>query len=298
MKKSILTSIGNTPLVKLQNLASPGAAEVYVKLEYFNPSGSYKDRMALAMLEEAEARGELKPGMTVVECTGGNTGSALALLCAVKGYRFHVISSNAYAPEKLNTMRAFGAHLEMVTSPSGKITPDLLPRMMARARELGKREGYFYTDQFNNHDELKGYIHLGQEIRQELGASPDVFCGAVGTAGMLMGVAEDLLKASPSTQIVAFEPKTSAVLSGEAAGSHRIEGIGVGFVPPLLNRDYLDEVRTIPESEAREMVRQLAQEEGIFAGTSTGVNVWGALQIARELGKGKKVVTVACDAGL
>ncbi len=298
MNQTILQTIGNTPLVKLNKLAPPDSADVFVKLEYFNPTGSYKDRMALAMIEEAEKRGDLRPGMSVVECTGGSTGSSLAMICAVKGYPFRVISSNAYAEEKLNTMRAFGADLDLVISPEGKITPTLLPSMMRKAREMAQTGNAYYTNQFHNTDELVGYEKIGLELREQLDHKIDVFCAAVGTAGMLMGVAKNLRQSDPGIQIIAFEPATSAILSGGEAGSHTVEGVGVGFVPPLLEKEFYNEARAVQETEGREIARRLAKEEGIFAGTSTGLNVLGALQIAEELGKGHTVVTVACDTGL
>ncbi|MEM9525137.1 MAG: cysteine synthase family protein [Bacteroidota bacterium] len=296
MKNTILNTIGNTPLVKLQKIVPATSASVYVKLEYFNPTGSYKDRMALAMIEEAEARGELRKGMTVVEYTGGSTGSSLAFICAVKGYAFRVVSSDAYAQEKLSTMKVFGADLEIVPSENQKITKDLLPKMIAKAHEIAASPNSYFTDQFNNRDELLGYAKIGQELLTQVPEPIDVFCGAVGTAGMLMGVAHSFEK--HNIDLVAFEPASSAVISTGVAGTHSVEGIGVGFVPPLLVRERLKEVRAVEEKEAKAMAKKLAQEEGIFAGTSTGLNVVGALQLARELGRGHTVVTVACDSGL
>ena len=296
MKFSVLDTIGNTPVVQLQKVVPDTSADVFIKLEYFNPTGSYKDRMALAMIEEAEKRGDLKKGMTVVECTGGSTGSSLACICAVKGYDFRVVSSDAYSEEKLNTMKAFGAELEIILSEGGKITKDLLPKLIARANQVAEGENTYFTDQFNNTDELLGYAKIGEELMEQLPRPIDVFCGAIGTAGMLMGVAHAFRE--KETSMIAFEPASSAVVSTGVAGSHSVEGIGVGFVPPLLDRDRLREVRAIEEREARHMAKLLAKEEGIFAGTSTGLNVVGAIQIAQELGKGHTVVTVACDSGL
>ncbi len=296
MKHSILSTIGNTPIVQLQKIVPETSADVFVKLEYYNPTGSYKDRMALAMIEEAEKRGDLKKGMTVVECTGGSTGSSLALICAVKGYDFHVVSSDAYAQEKLNTMKAFGADLEIIPSEGGKITKDLLPKLIARANEIAQEGNSYYTNQFHNSDELIGYAKIGEELLSQLPQPIDIFCGAVGTAGMLMGVAHALQ--GKATSIIAFEPASSAVLSTGIAGTHSVEGIGVGFVPPLFKRDQVKAIKAIEEAEARIIAKRLAKEEGIFAGTSSGLNVAGALQLARELGKGHTVVTVACDSGL
>lgn len=295
---SVLQAIGNTPVVQLQKVVPSGSAAVFVKLEYFNPTGSYKDRMALSMIEEAEARGTLLPGMTVVEYTGGSTGSSLAFVCAVKGYPFKVVSSDAFAREKLQTMRAFGAQLTIVPSRGGQITPDLIPRMMEEARTLAQEPNTYWTNQFHNADMLIGYEQIGQELLEQLDGPIDAFCGGVGTAGMLMGVARALRGAGNPMRIVALEPATSAVLSTGKAGTHHVEGIGVGFVPPLLDQAAYDEARGIDEGEARHMARRLAREEGIFVGVSSGLNVIGALQVARELGPGHTVVTVAVDTGL
>lgn len=298
MRHSVLQAIGNTPVVPLNKIAPPTSAQVLVKLEYFSPTGSYKDRMALAMIEEAEARGDLHPGMTVVEYTGGSTGSSLAFVCAVKGYPFKVISSDAFAREKLQTMRAFGADLEIVPSEGGKITKNLLERMIGRAKALAAADDVYWTDQLRNADSLKGYEAIGQELLQQVEGPIHAFCGGVGTAGMLMGVAKTFRKWGSATRIVALEPATSAVISTGVTGSHRMEGTGIGFLPPLLDTHYYDEARGIDESEARHTARRLARDEGIFAGTSTGMNVTGALQLAQELGPGHVVATVAVDTGL
>ena len=298
--RSILRTVGNTPLLKLENVVPPGSAAVYVKLEYFNPTGSYKDRMALAMIEEAEARGDLKPGMTVVEYTGGSTGSSLAFVCAVKGYDFHVVSSDVFAPEKLRTMRVFGAELEIIPGEAGYITPDIIPRMIARAEELAQQNGVYFTNQFHNEDALAGYVVLAEELLQQLDQPIDAFCAGVGTAGMLVGVSRTLRRATDGdrTRIVALEPAGSAVLTTGSAGKHRVEGIGVGFTPPLLDEIDYDEARAIDEDEARIMAQRLAREEGVFGGTSSGLNVVAALQLAQELGPGHTVVTVVVDFGL
>ena len=293
-----LDTIGNTPIVQLQKIVPKGSADVLVKLEYFNPTGSYKDRMALAMIEEAEKRGDLKTGMTVVEYSGGSTGSSLAFVCAVKGYRFKVVSSDAFAREKLQTMKAFGAELILVPSEGGKTTPDLIPRMIDKARSLAESEDCYFTNQIHNSDILVGYRKIGEELLQQIDRRIDAFCGGVGTAGMLMGVSQELRRVYPDVRIVALEPATTAIISGGNAGSHDVEGIGIGFVPPLLDKNLYDEARGIYETEARHTVRLLAREEGIFSGTSSGLNVVGALQLAKELGEGKTVVTVAVDTGL
>jgi cysteine synthase len=294
----MLEAIGNTPVVRLRKVVPRECADVLVKLEYYSPTGSYKDRMARAMIEAAERRGELKPGMTVVEYTGGSTGSSLAFVCAIKGYPFRVVSSDAFAQEKLWTMRAFGARLDIVPSEGGQITPDLVPRMIRRAQELASAGSTYFTDQFRNADSLEGYAQIGHELQHQVGGGIDAFCAGVGTAGMLMGVARVLRQARPAIKIVALEPATSAVLSTGRAGSHHVEGIGVGFTPPLLDQAIYDEARGVDEAEAREMARRLAAEEGIFAGTSSGLNVVGALRLAGELGPGRTVVTVAVDTGL
>jgi cysteine synthase A len=290
--------VGHTPLVRLDKVVPAGAADVFVKLEWFNPTGSYKDRMALAMIEEAEKRGDLSPGMTVVEYTGGSTGSSLAFVCAVKGYRFRVVSSDAFAIEKRRTMTALGAELTLVPSVDGRITPDLVPRMRERAAEYAAEPGTYFTDQLNNADSIVGYRKIGDELLGQLDGPIDVFCGAVGTAGMTMGVAHALAEAGSPARIVIFEPASTPVITAGTPGDHRVEGIGVGFVPPLLDATMYDEARAIEEDEGREMARRLAAEEGLLAGISSGLNIAGAVQIATELGEGKTVVTVAVDTGL
>jgi cysteine synthase A len=269
-----------------------------VKLEWFNPTGSYKDRMALAMVEEAERRGDLRPGMTVVEYTGGSTGSSLAFVCAAKGYRFRVVSSDAFAPEKLKTMQAFGAELTIVPSVDGQITPDLVPRMMEKAAELAAEPDTYWTNQMHNRYSLVGYRSVGTVLLEQLDRPIDVFCAAVGTAGLVMGVSHALADAGAATKVVVFEPASTQVISGREPGQHHVEGIGVGFVPPLLERDRFDEARGVEEADGRAMARRLAAEEGLLAGTSSGLNVEGAIRIAGELGPGHTVVTVAVDTGL
>lgn len=295
---SVLQAIGNTPLVHLNQVVQPNSADVFVKLEYFNPTGSYKDRMALSMIEEAEKGGDLHPGVSVVEYTGGSTGSSLAFVCAVKGYRFHVVSSDAFAREKLQTMKAFGAEVTVIPSQGGRITPDLVPRMMERAREIAGSGPCYFTNQLHNTDAVKGYEPIGRELLEQIDGPIHAFCAAVGTAHMLMGVARVLRPLNPSPHVVALEPASSPVLSKGIGGTHHVEGIGIGFVPPLLDKAFYDEARGINEDDAREMAWRLAREEGIFAGTSSGMNVAGACMLARELGPGHTVVTVAVDTGL
>jgi cysteine synthase A len=295
IRDSVLSAIGNTPVVRLRKLVLEGSAEVVVKLEYYNPTGSYKDRMALAMIEGGEARGELRPGMRVIEYTGGSTGTSLAFVCAVKGYPFIALSSDAWAAEKIKSMRAFGAEVRMFPSDGGKVTPGLIQRLKAEAERMSAEPATFYANQFNNRDALAGYRTIGTELREQ---APGVaaFCGGVGTAGMLAGVSSALK--SDGCRIFALEPDTSPVITTGKGGAHRVEGMGVGFVPPHLTPDVYDEARAVSEAEARVMARRLAREEGIFAGVSTGLNVVAALQIARELGPGHTVATVAVDTGL
>lgn len=294
---SILQAIGNTPVVKLRKLTSRTGADVLVKLEYYNPTGSYKDRMAAAMIEGAERRGDLKPGMRVTEYTGGSTGSSLALVCAMKGYPFTPVSSDAFAREKLDTMRAFGADLEIIPSENGQLTPALFRTMIGRAEELSHDSGVFWTDQFHNNDAIEGYKGIGRELLEQVGEIA-AFCAAVGTAGMLCGVSRALRAAGSRAKIVALEPASCPVLTTGKNGPHRVDGIAPGFVPPHLRREDYDEARAIEESEAREMARRLAREEGIFTGTSTGMNVAAALKFAQEFQPGQIVATVAVDTGL
>lgn len=295
---SALRAVGHTPIVRLNNIVPADSADVLVKLEYLNPTGSYKDRMALSVIEEAERRGALKPGMSVVEYTGGSTGSSLAFVCAVKGYPFKAVSSDAFAREKLDTMRAFGAELILVPSVGGQVTPDLTPRMIKVANQLAQDPNVYWANQLRNPDIITGHMNLGRELLLQVDGPIHAFCGAVGSAGMLMGVAKALREAKSPARIVALEPASAAFISTGKSGSHHVEGIGIGALPPLLDREFYDEARGVDEMEAREMVRRLAKEEGIFAGVSSGLNVVGALQLAKELGPGHTVVTVAVDSGL
>lgn len=295
--QSVLHAIGRTPVLRLRKVVAPGSADVYVKLEYFNPTGSYKDRMALAMIEGAERRGTLRKGMRVVEYTGGSTGSSLAMVCAIKGYEFHPLSSDAFAQEKLDTMRAFGADLELVASDGGRVTPALFDRFKARIAELMQDPNNFWTDQFNNRDALDGYANIGRELVEQVG-HVDAYVGAVGSAGMLVGVSRALKEAGSHARIIALEPSTSPFLTTGKGGAHRVEGTAAGFWPPHLSKDMFDEVRVIDEEAGRAMARRVAKEDGVFAGTSSGVNIAAAVALAKELGPGKVVGTVACDTGL
>lgn len=294
----ILGAIGNTPCVQLQHVVPAGYARVFLKMESLNPTGSYKDRMARAMIEEAARRGDLRKGMTVVEATGGSTGSSLAFICAAQGYKFRAICSESFAAEKLRTISAFGGDLELMGSKAEGITPTLMPAMRARAEELSASGDYYATSQFTNADILLGFKGLGLELLESFPHGIDAFCGAVGTAGMMMGVSRILKPKMPDIKIVVLEPESAPLISQQRAGSHRIDGIAPGFVPPLLDRKYYDEVRTVAEEDARNMCRRLAREEGILVGTSTGLNVMAAIELAKELGPDKTVVTVACDTGL
>jgi cysteine synthase A len=295
---STLDIVGNTPVVQLQNLVGPDAARVVVKLEYYNPTGSYKDRMAKAIIEGAERRGELSPGQTVLEYSGGSTGSSLAFVCAQKGYRLKVVTSDAFADEKLRTMAAFGAELIVEPSDRGQITPELIERMRERTQKIAKTESVYLTDQFHNEDAFTGYGGIAAELVEQVDGPIDVFCGGVGTGGMLTGVSRALRPLSPQVRVVALEPASSPLLSEGRKGSHRIEGVAVMLAPPLLKREDYDDVLAIDESEARHTARRMAREEGIFAGTSSGMNVAAALHLARKLGPGHMVATVACDFGL
>jgi cysteine synthase len=294
-----LSAIGNTPVVRLERITDDNSAEIWVKMEAANPTGSYKDRMALAMIEAAEADGRLQPGQTVVEYTGGSTGSSLALVCAVKGYPLRIVSSDAFAPEKIKTMQAFGAEVELIPSPAG-ITPDLIPAMMKRAAEIAAETGAYATDQFNNTDMVDGYRKLGEEFLEQLAGTLPItaFCSYVGTAGCFLGVSRALTAALPGIHRVVVEPAESAVLSGGPPGTHHIEGGGIGQRPPLLSTTDYDEVIAVPEAEAFAMARRAARTEGIFSGPSTGANLIAALTLARRLGPGHRVVTIQVDSGL
>jgi cysteine synthase A len=293
----MLGAIGGTSIVRLERLVEPGMAEVWVKLESSNPTGSYKDRMALAMIEGAEQDGRLQQGQTVVEYTGGSTGSSLAYVCALKGYPLRIVSSDAYAREKLRTIEAFGAELEVIPSPEG-VTPELVPRMMARSREIVVETGGFATDQFNNRDMLDGYSALGRELLDQLEGRIDAFCGYIGTAGCFVGVTRALRAELPELLRVAIEPAESAVLSGGAPGTHRIEGGGAGFWPPLLEREDYEEVQAVSTGDAFAMARRAASEEGLWSGPSTGANLIVALELARRLGPEARVVTPLVDSGM
>ena len=293
-----LGGIGGTPLVQLRRLVPEGSARVLIKLEWANPTGSMKDRMGRSAIEAAAADGRLKPGDTVLEYTAGTTGISLAFVCAALGYRLHIVFSDAFSDEKRRTMRAFGATVEDIPSDGGRITERLIKSMIARAGELAGQSGYWWCDQLNNRDAEAGYVPMGEEIWSQTGGAVDAFVHAVGTAHSIHAVGEALRGHRPGVQVVAVEPAESAVLSGQPTGSHRIEGIGIGFIPPLWRPDLVDAIETVPTDEAWTMARRLAREEGLFAGASTGANVVAALRVAARLGPDATVVTIACDSGL
>jgi cysteine synthase A len=294
----ILTAIGNTPLVALTRVVPPGHARVVVKLESANPTGSMKDRVALAMIGSAAAAGTLAPGDTVVEYTAGTTGISLAFVCAALGYRAHFAFSDAFSQDKLHTMRAYGADITNVPSEQGRITASLIKALMATAAQISRRPGHWYCDQLNNRDGEAGYHALGDELWGQSGARLDALVQAVGSAHSIHGTASALRRHNPALRVVAVEPAETPVLSGGAAGAHNIDGIGIGFVPPLWRPDEVHEILRVSTTEAKWMARRLAREEGVFAGTSTGANVVAALKIAQRLGPDATVATIAVDSGL
>lgn len=294
-----MNAIGNTPLLKLEKLTEEDSAEIYVKYEGANATGSMKDRMALSMIEGAERRGQLKPGGRVVDYTGGSTGSSLAMVCATRGYHAHFVSSDAFAHEKLQTMLAFGATLDVFPSENGKITAALIDSMIAKAKELSQQPNTFWTDQFNNIDNRAAYHQMAREIIGVLGKNFHEFIMGVGTGGSFSGNAEIFKKEVPGIRCIAIEPFNVRALSGgEKAGSHKLEGIGAGFVPAICRLDLADEIIPVKDVDAMQTARQLARVEGIFGGTTAGANVWAAIQRARIIGRGKKIVTIIPDSGL
>jgi cysteine synthase A len=295
---NMIAAIGETPLVQLRKVVPAGSARIVAKLESSNPTGSMKDRMARSAIEAAEASGRLQPGSTVVEYTGGTTGLSLAFVCAVKGYRMEIVFSDAFSQEKGLAMRALGARLTVVPSGGKGITETLIRRMIDTAREISSRPGAFWTDQLSNHDAITGYYALGEEIWDQTGGKVDALVQSVGSAHSIHGVARSLRKRKPSLFVAAVEPSESAVLSGGPSGAHGIDGIGIGFVPPLWHADEVDEILSVSTGEAKAMACRLACEEGIFAGTSTGANVVAALRVAERLGPAATVATIVVDSGL
>lgn len=298
IKNNVLDAIGNTSLVRLNKITQEDCADIFVKLEWENPTGSMKDRMAQAMISEAESDGRLPPGGMVVEYTGGSTGTSLALICAVKGYKLKIVSSDAFSRDKISHMSALGADLTIIPSHGKGITKNLIEEMIEKARLFSKEGNTFWTDQLNNTDHVKGYHSLGEEIWSQTNGKVDAFVHTVGTAASIIGVSEVLRGHNPNIKIIAVEPKESPVLSSGISGSHGIGGIGIGFEPPLWKSNSVDNILCVSTEEAKDMVNRLAREEGLFAGTSSGANVSAALKIAKELGPGKSVVTLLVDTGL
>lgn len=294
-----MKAIGNTPLLKLERLSEPGCAEIFVKYEGGNPTGSMKDRMALSMIEGAETKSKLKPGGKVVEYTGGSTGGSLAMVCAYKGYKAHFVSSDAFAQEKLQTMKAFGAELDIIPSEYGSITAKLINSLIERAGELSKEPNTFWTDQFNNIDNRNAYHKMADEILNVLGKDIDEFIMGVGTGGCFSGNSEVFKREIPNIRCIAIEPLHVRALSGgDITGKHKLEGIGAGFIPSICRLDLADEIIAVSDEDAINTARTLARLEGIWGGTTSGANVWAAIQRARIIGKGKRIVTIIVDSGL
>jgi len=295
---NVLDAIANTSLVRLRRIVPPGAGAILAKLEWENPTGSLKDRMAMAVISRAEEDGRLKPGDTVIEYTGGSTGTSLALVCAAKGYRIHIVTSDAFSQEKRDHMAALGANLTLVPSEGGLTTRKLIQDMIEVARGLSREPRTYWTDQLNNHDSIAGYHSLGEEIWNQTKGRVDAFVHSVGTAASLRGVATVLKRHKPGIRIVAVEPAESPVLAGGSAGPHRIEGVGIGYTPPLWKPNLVDGILPVGTDDAKEMTRRLAREEALFAGTSSGASVVAAIRVAEELGPDAMVVTLMADSGL
>jgi len=295
---SVLDAVGNTTLVQLRKIVPANGAAVFLKLESENPTGSVKDRMAAAVIGQAEKDGRLKPGGTVLEYTGGSTGTSLAFVCAARGYRCRIVTSDAFSQEKRDHMAALGAELVLVPSEGGLTTRKLILDMIETARGLSGEPGTYWTDQLNNKDTIGGYYALGEEIWKQTAGAVHAFVHCVGTAASSRGVATVLKGHKPGVRIVVVEPGESSVLLGAPSGPHKIEGVGIGYVPPLYERSLVDEVVAVKTADAKEMARRLAREEALFGGTSTGANVVAAIQVAERLGPGARVVTLMVDSGL
>mgnify|MGYP000216598784 CR=1 FL=1 len=298
MIANVLNSIGNTPIIEICRLVPEGCARVLVKLESHNPTGSMKDRMAHAVVSGAISRGTLEPGGTVIEYTGGSTGTSLAFVCAALGHPLSIVTSDAFSKEKRDHMRALGATVLELPSEGGRTTRELIQRMIAEAKELSAAPDTFFADQFNNPDAASGYVPMAEEIWEQSGGKVDAFVQSVGTAQCIKGVATALRERNSNICIVAVEPAESPVLSGGEPGAHNIEGVGPGFIPPMWNDRLCDDIIRVSTDEAKDMARRLARKEALFAGTSTGANILAAIQIAARLGSGHTVATVACDSGL
>ncbi len=298
ISSNILQVIGNTPLVRLCKVVPPGCAKVLVKLEWANPTGSMKDRMAQAMISQAEEDGRLRPGGTVVEYTGGSTGTSLALSCAEKGYRIHIVTSDAFSQEKRDQMAAYGAELTLIPSEGGQTTKKLILDMIDTADKISQKPGSYFTDQLKNVDHIAGYYPLGEEIWKQTEGQVNAFVQCIGSAASSRGVATVLKRYKPSIKIIAVEPAESAVLSGGQTGAHNIEGTGIGYIPPLWDPNLIDEIITVKTDEAKDMARRLAREEALFAGTSSGANVVAAIRLAEQLGPDATIVTLMIDSGL
>jgi cysteine synthase A len=294
----VLSAIGNTSMVRLRKVVPGNCADILSKLEWENPTGSLKDRMAQAVISRAERDGKLQPGGTVVEYTGGSTGASLALVCAAKGYRIRIVSSDAFSQEKLDQMAALGAELTLVPSEGGLTTRKLILDMIETARHLSQEPRTHWTDQLNNRASIEGYFALAEEIWTQTQGKVDAFVHCVGTAASSRGVATALKRRNPRIQFVAVEPAESSVLLGGPPGPHKIEGVGIGYIPPLWDRTLVDGIETVKTDDAKEMARRLAREEALFAGTSSGANVIAALRVAERLGPGATVVTLMADSGL
>jgi cysteine synthase len=294
----ILHHIGNTSLVALRYIVPSNGVRILLKLESENPTGSMKDRMALAMIEAAESDGRLAAGGSVVEYTGGSTGVSLSLICAVKRHPLYIVTSDAFSREKLDHMRILGARLQVLPSEGGGMTEKLTRDMVEAARVITAKTGSFWTDQLNNRDQLAAYHAMSDEIWNQAEGRIDGFVQSVGTAASLRGIAEGLRRRSEAIRIVAVEPSESAVLSGGRAGAHKIDGIGAGFIVPLWQDGIANHIEKVSTAEAASMALRLAREEGLFAGTSTGANVIAALRLAEQLPPHATVVSILCDTGM
>jgi len=290
---SILDLIGNTPMVKLRKVAEKGSADIFAKLEMFNPGGSVKDRIALNMVEQAEKKGLLRPGSLIVEPTSGNTGIGLAIVGRVKGYKVILAMPEGTSQERIQILQSFGAEVVLTPAKEG------MTGAVEKAREIvaGQKDA-FMPQQFTNPDNPAMHRKTtAKEILKDTGGNIDAFVAGVGTGGTITGVGEVLKKHNPKIRIIAVEPKNSAVLSGGKAGPHMIQGIGAGFVPEVLDRSLIDEILTADDQEAYQMAKRLSREEGIFAGLSCGAACVGALKVAKQLGAGKTVVVLFPDSG-